>query len=242
MLANLNGVALCGEPAAAQGKCGAESQIGTVTVAAGAGSAPLTLKGTVALTGPYEGDPFGLSIAVPAESVGPYDYGTIVVRAGVAVDTVHGRVSIAAPSLPSIVGGVPLRLRTIAVAIDRAGFIVNPTDCSASEFSGSLTSTAAAVHPFSTPVQMTGCGSLTFSPSLSVTPSTTERDTPTGLTVDLHLPSGSSDLASAVAQLPAGLTLNPAVASGLRSVHRPPARGRQREPRRLSRGVGCRHG
>ncbi len=215
MLANLNGVALCGEPAAAQGKCGAESQIGAVTVAAGAGTAPLTLKGTVALTGPYEGDPFGLSIAVDAEGVGPYDYGTIVARAGVAIDTVHGRVSITAPSLPSIVGGVPLRLRSIAVAIDRAGFIVNPTDCSASEFSGSLTSTADAVHAFSSPVQMSGCGSLAFSPSFSVTPSTTERDTPTGLTVDLHLPSGSSDLASAAAQLPAGLTLNPAVATGL---------------------------
>jgi len=215
MLANLNGVTLCGEPAAAQGKCTGASQIGTVTVAAGAGTSPLTLQGTVSLTGPYEGEPFGLSIAVPAESVGPYDYGTIVVRAAVAVDTLHGRISIAAPSLPSIVGGVPLRLRTIAVSIDRAGFVVNPTDCTATSFTGALTSTAAAEHAFSSPVQMTGCGSLPFAPSLSVTPATTQRDTPTGLLVDLKLPGGSSDLASAVAELPPGLTLNPAVATGL---------------------------
>jgi hypothetical protein len=214
MLANLNGISLCGEPAAAQGSCPVASQIGKVTVGLGAGSAPLVLKGTVALTGPYEGQPFGLSIAVPAESVGPYDYGTIVVRAAVAVDTEHGRVTVSAPTLPAIVGGVPLRLRTIALTIERAGFLVNPTDCNASEFTGSLTSTAAAVHAFSSPVQMTGCGSLTFAPQLTVTPSTTERDTPSGLHVDLHLPSGSSDLASAVAQLPPGLTLNPAVAGG----------------------------
>ena len=217
MLANLTGITLCGEPAAAQGTCPGASHIGAVTVTAGAGTAPLTLTGTVALTGPYEGQPFGLSIAVPAESVGPYDYGTIVVRAAVSVDTLHGRVSISAPSLPAIVGGVPLRLRTIAVSINRAGFVVNPTDCEPTAFTGSLTSAAAAVHAFSSPVQMTGCGSLTFAPTLAVTPSTTERDTPTGLLVDLHLPGGSSDMAAASAQLPPGLTLNPAVATGLQA-------------------------
>jgi hypothetical protein len=216
MLADLTGVTLCAEPAAAQGSCPAASQIGTVAVTAGTGPSPLGLTGTVSLTGPYEGRPFGLSIAVPAVA-GPYELGTVVVRAAVAVDTVGGRVTITAAALPTIVGGVPLRLRTIHLVIDRAGFLLNPTDCTTTAITGSLGSTSAAVAPYSSAVQMTACSSLGFSPTLTFTPTTTERDAATGLAVDLKLPSGSSDLASAVVQLPPGLTLNPAVATGLQA-------------------------
>jgi hypothetical protein len=214
MLANLTGVTLCGEPAAAAGSCPTGSEIGTVAVSAGAGSGPLALSGTVSLTGPYEGRPFGLSIVVPALA-GPYNLGTVVVRAAVAVDTVTGRVTVTVPSLPTIVGGVPLRLRSIAVNINRPGFVVNPTDCAPSAITGTLGSTTAALSHFSTPVQMTGCESLSFSPALTFTPTSTERDAPTGLQVDLKMPPGSSDLAGGTVQLPPGLTLNPAVASGL---------------------------
>ncbi len=216
MLANLTGVTLCGEPEAANGTCPVGSQIGTVAVSAGAGTTPLALGGTVSLTGPYEGQPFGLSIAVPAIA-GPYNLGTVVVRAGVAVNTVTGRVSISAANLPTIVGGVPLRLRSIVVNINRAGFLVNPTDCRASAITGTLSSTTAATHTFSSPVTMTGCESLSFSPTIAITPTSTERDAPTGTDVDLKLPSGSSDLASALVALPEGLTLNPAVATGLQA-------------------------
>jgi hypothetical protein len=214
MLANLSGVALCGEPAAAHGTCPAGSEVGTVSVTAGAGTSPLALGGTVSLTGPYQGQPFGLSIAVPAIA-GPYDLGTVVVRAAVAVDTLTGRVSVTVPSLPTIVGGVPLRLRSLLVNINRPGFLVNPTDCRPTAFQGALGSTAAALSPFSTAVQMTGCESLGFSPTIAFTPTDTERDAPTGLQADLKVAPGSSDVASAAVQLPPGLTLNPALASGL---------------------------
>ena len=214
MLANLTGVTLCGEPAAAQGTCPAGSEIGAVAVSAGAGSSPLGLTGTVSLTGPYGGAPFGLSIAVPAIA-GPYDLGTVVVRASVAVDTVGGRVTVTAPALPSIVGGVPLRLRAMTVEIDRVGFVLDPTDCNPTAIVGKLGSTLGASSAFSTPVQMSGCEALGFAPTLTLAPSSTERDAPTGLDAELKLPPGSSDLASGTVALPPGLTLNPAVASGL---------------------------
>ncbi len=211
MLANLTGVTPCGEPAAADGTCPPASELGTVSVTAGAGSTPLTLGGTVSLTGAYGGEPLGLSIAVPALA-GPYNLGVVVVRAAVAVDTVTGRVAVSVPSLPTIVGGVPLRLRAIHATI---GHVVDPTDCAASAIAGTVGSTTGSSSPFSTPVQMTGCGSLGFAPTLTFTPTSTERDAATGLTVDLKLPSGDSDLASGRVQLPAGLTLNPSVATGL---------------------------
>ena len=214
MLANLTGVTLCGEPAAAQGTCPAGSEIGAVAVTAGAGGSPLALSGTVSLTGPYGGAPFGLSIAVPAIA-GPYDLGMVVVRAAVAVNTVTGRVTVTAPALPTIVGGVPLRLRALKVEINRPGFLVDPTDCTPTAIAGELGSTLGASSAFSTPVQMSGCEALGFAPTLTFTPSSTERDAPTGLAVELKLPPGSSDLASGTVDLPPGLTLDPAVASGL---------------------------
>ncbi len=214
MLADLSGVTLCGEPAAANGTCGAASRIGSVSVSAGAGPTPLALSGSAYITGPYGGQPFGLSIVVPAIA-GPYNLGTVVVRAAVALDTVHGIVTIASDPLPSIVGGVPLRLRNISVAVERPGFLVNPASCVATAISGTVSSTLERTQPFSSPFQATGCGSLPFAPTLHVTPSATQRDTALGLTLDVQLPAGSADVTSAVVDLPPGLSLNPAVAAGL---------------------------
>ena len=214
MLANLSTLTLCPEPAAAQGTCTATSQIGTTTVTAGAGASPLSLPGTVYLTGPYKGAPFGLSIVVPAIA-GPYNLGTVVVRASVDLDTAHGRITIATDPLPTILQGIPLRLRSVAVMINRPGFLENAASCASTAITGSVGSTAAQTQPFSSPLTLTGCESLSFAPTLEVTPTSTQRDASVGLGVDLHLPAKSADLQGAVLQLPAGLTLNPAIASGL---------------------------
>jgi hypothetical protein len=71
---------------------------------------------------------------------------------------------------------------------------------------------------------MDGCNRLPFSPSIKVTPDGTAGSTPTGLTVDEHVPqetvlSGSglaeSDVKGLSATLPVGVALNPAAADGL---------------------------
>ncbi len=86
LLGKIPDVSLCGEPQAQRGECAAASQIGTVSASLGSGSPLLTLPGTAYLTGPYGSAPYGLSVVVPAEKIGPYDYGKIVTRAAISVE------------------------------------------------------------------------------------------------------------------------------------------------------------
>ena len=93
------------------------------------GRAPIhtPFAGEVFLTGPYAGAPYGLSIVVPAVA-GPFDLGPVVTRAQIDVDPYSGRV-IVTGSLPRTVGGVPLRLRSVSVDVNRPSFLFNPTNC-----------------------------------------------------------------------------------------------------------------
>ncbi len=200
--------------AGGRGSCSAESKIGTASVTAGAGSEPLSLSGSVYLTSAYKGGQLGLSIVVPALA-GPYNLGTVVVRAAVSLNTVNGQLTITTDPLPTIVGGVPLRLRTLKVEINKAGFLVNPSTCGTPSITGSVSSSGAQTTSFSSGVQIEGCNSLAFAPTLSVTPATTEFDSPLGLTMKIALASGSAELHSAVVTLPPGVSINPAAANGL---------------------------
>src|SRR6185312_16943261 len=78
LVGKIPAVTLCGEPQAAAGNCTAASQIGTVAVTLGSGPHPLSLSGTAYLTSSYGGAPYGLSVVVPAEKIGTYNYGRIV--------------------------------------------------------------------------------------------------------------------------------------------------------------------
>jgi hypothetical protein len=158
-------VTLCGEPQAQAGTCPAPSEIGTATVNVGAGSEPYAFSGPVFLTGPYGGAPYGLSVPVPALA-GPFNLGTVVTRAAISVEPHSGRV-IANSSLPTIVKGVPLRLKSLSVAVNRPSFLLNPTSCGPLATDSTLTSTSLATQPVSSPFQVAACGSLAFKPSFA---------------------------------------------------------------------------
>jgi hypothetical protein len=74
-----------------------------------------------------------------------------------------------------------------------------------------------------TPVGIEGCERLPFSPSITARLGTREADSPTSLAVDVHVPQNNEDpeglvtshLKTSVVTLPAGLSINPSVASGL---------------------------
>ena len=75
-----------------------------------------------------------------------------------------------------------------------------------------------------TPVPATGCADVPFAPTVTVTPQTTQADSPTGVSVDLHVPQNqdpgglsTSDLEDASVTLPPGMTLDPSAATGLRA-------------------------
>jgi hypothetical protein len=170
LLGAIPSVALCPEPLAIAGTCPSGSEIGNVSVSAGSGPEPYDFAGHVYLTGPYEGAPYGLSIVVPALA-GPYDFGDVVTRAGIDVGLYSGRVVVTA-ALPTVIGGVPLRLRSLGVEVDRPNFLFNPTSCAPLASESLLTgfvpgASALATQSLSSPFQVGGCGGLEFAPKLT---------------------------------------------------------------------------
>jgi hypothetical protein len=211
LLGVLKSVPLCGEPQAAQGTCGQESLIGHTTVASGAGPDPFYLGGSVYLTGPYKGAPFGLSIVVPAIA-GPFNLGNVVVRAAISVDPSTTALTVTSDPLPTILDGIPLRLRTVNVTIDRPGFIFNPTSCEPMSLAATITSTQGTAAPVSSRFQAAGCAALAFHPVFSASSlAKTSREGGAALDVKVSYPSGAQANIHSVAvtlpvQLPARLS------------------------------------
>jgi hypothetical protein len=203
LLGKIPDVTLCGEPQAGRGECAAASQIGTVSASLGSGAPLLTLPGTAYLTGPYGNAPYGLSVVVPAEKIGPYDYGKIVTRAAIDVEPFSSRIVVSS-QLPTIVGGVPLRLRSIEVNVNRANFAINPTNCAALNTETTLTSTFGTSQSLSTPFQATNCSALAFAPKLTAsTNAKTSRANGAILVVKVAYPAGpQANIRSVLVTLP----------------------------------------
>jgi hypothetical protein len=165
LLADLASAPLCAEPQAAAGTCSQASEVGTATVAAGAGSEPVYLGGHVYLTGPYNGEPFGVSIVVPAVA-GPFNLGNVVVRGSIRVNPATLALTIATGQLPQSIDGIALRLQTVNVTF-REGLVFNPTSCDPTKVTGVIVSAEGASLPVEEPFQVTNCASLKFAPSIS---------------------------------------------------------------------------
>lgn len=169
LLARLKGVELCSAAVAAEGtagSCPAGSRVGTATIGAGSGS-PFHLQGPVYLTGPYKGAPYGLSVQVHAKA-GPFDLGIVKVANALHVDPVTAQVSVVSDRLPQIVKGVPVRLRSVNVDVDRPGFTINPTSCEETRVGATLTSVTGAVRTTGSRFQVGDCASLPFKPRLAL--------------------------------------------------------------------------
>ncbi len=207
-------VPLCTESDAQAGTCPSSSRIGTATVGAGVGvdsgagapaSHQLFLSGTVYLTGPTDGDPFGVEIVVNPV-VGPFNLSTpfgtpVIVRAGTAIDPKTAQITIGA-QFPTILDGVLLHVQTVSITLDRPNFALNATSCTPETLSGEINGS-----PVSTPYQVGGCSALGFNPRIAVTAS----GHPThlnGASLDLKvtIPSGGANLQSVSFTLPTALT------------------------------------
>jgi hypothetical protein len=145
--------------------CPTASQVGTVTVGAGAGPLPFYVQGKVFLAGPYKGAPLSLAIVTPA-TAGPYDLGTVVVRTALNVDPTTAQITAKTDPIPSILQGVPLDIRSIAVKMDRPNFTLNPTNCEAMSVVGTAVSTLGQAAPLSNRFQVGACRALDFEPTL----------------------------------------------------------------------------
>lgn len=149
--------------------CPAGSEVGIVHVGAGSG-APYYVTGHAYFAGPYKGAPFSLVIVTPAVA-GPFDLGTVVVRAGLYVNPNTAQVSVMSDSFPTILDGIPLDIRSVNVDMNRREFTLNPTSCSVMSVTGQETSTAGQAAALSDRFQAGGCDTLPFHPSLSASAS-----------------------------------------------------------------------
>ncbi len=203
LLGILRGVERCPEPQASQGTCGANSLVGHTSVTAGVGSDPYPVQGgQVFLTGPYKGAPFGLSIVVPAVA-GPFNLGSVVVRAAIGIDPHTAQITVTSDPLPTMLQGIPLDIRGVNVTIDRSGFMFNPTDCEPLSVGGALTSTQGASVGVSSRFQAANCQGLPFKPVFSVsTRARTSKKQGASLTVKGSFPAGEANIHSVAVTLP----------------------------------------
>ncbi len=194
LLGTLSSVKLCPEPQASQGACGEESLIGHTVVSAGLGNDPYTVTGgKVFVTTGYKGAPYGLSIVNPAKA-GPFDLGSVVVRASISVDPHTAALTIKSDPLPTIIDGIPLQIQHVNVTVDREKFTFNPTNCNKTAINGVLSSTEGVKAAVSTSFQVTNCATLAFKPKLTASTSgKTSRANGASLHVKLTYPEGPYD-------------------------------------------------
>lgn len=202
LLGMISKVPLCEEPAATQGACGEASGIGTVHLAAGSGAHPLWVSGKVYLTGPYDGAPFGLTIVVPAVA-GPFNLGNVVVRSRIDIDASTSAVRITSDPLPGFRDGVPLRIQTLNVAVDREGFLFNPTHCSGMQVAATVESAQGASASLASPVSLEGCSRLPFKPTFKVsTGAVASKALGASLDAKVTSSAGQANIAGVAVKLP----------------------------------------
>jgi hypothetical protein len=182
----LKGIPYCAEAAlaAAAGRAGAEeasgsscpaaSQVGSATILAGTGPAPLQVAGKVFLSGPFHGAPLSLAVTTPA-TAGPFDLGTVVVRVALLIDPRTAQIRAISDPIPDVFGGAQLGIRSVDVKIDRPNFTLNPTSCERLTTAGALAGGGAdpadpakfSSFAVSSAFQTSDCEQLGFRPRLT---------------------------------------------------------------------------
>ncbi len=222
LLATLRGIPYCPDAALAAAaapsysglaeqqspSCPAASQIGTVTVGAGAGTHPVYLPGKVYLAGSYKGAPLSLAVITPAVS-GPYDLGNVVVRAALEVNPTTTQITAVSDPLPQILQGIPLRLRSILIDLNRQNFTLNPTNCAPLSVNAQVGGAEGGSASFSEHFQVANCATLPFAPKLALKLSGgVKRNTNPALQATLTSNEGAANLATTSVALPHSLLID----------------------------------
>lgn len=203
----VRGLPLCPEPAATLGACSSASEVGTATLAAGAGPLPLYVSGPIYVTGPYDGAPYGFEIAINAVA-GPFDLSRALVRSRVLVNPKNMTITIASDPFPQTLGGIPLRIRSIELNLNRPGLLVNPTSCARQAITATIDSSEGASANVSAPFQAIGCAGLAFKPRLtaSTQAKATAQEDGASLQIDITNPTSvSASMRSVTTKLPSQL-------------------------------------
>jgi hypothetical protein len=212
LVGRIPAVSLCTETQVAEatagtGGCPASSRLGSVTVLAGAGSAPYQFTGSAYLTGPYSGAPYGLAVVVPAVA-GPFHLGNVVTHMTINVEPYTARVVVAG-SVPTIYKGIPLRMQSLNVEVNRQGFMLNPTSCKPLLTESTLTGTTLlGSSTFTTaeaksPLVTEECNKLAFKPTFAaIAGAKTSLPNGANIEVNIGLPTGQANIVQVTTTLP----------------------------------------
>ena len=191
--------------------CPASSQIGTTNVAAGPGSHPFHAVGKMYFAGPFKGAPLSIVAITPALA-GPYDYGVVVVRVALHVDPLTAQVTAVSDTVPSIIGGIPIRMRSIQVNIDKPNFTINPTNCSPFSVDSQGIGDQGTLTNFSSFFHAVNCASLGFKPTMTIRqlggPKATSRSKDPALRFDLRTRPGDANIKSLSVTLPKAFAID----------------------------------
>jgi hypothetical protein len=191
-----------GKSEQADPSCPASSRIGTVETAAGVGSEPIHVGGDVYLAGPYGGAPLSSVVITPAVA-GPFDLGSVVVRAPLFVNPETAQITARSEEIPHILRGIPLKLRSIEIKVDRQDFSLNPTSCNAMSASSTMSGLNGASASSSVRFQVGGCQALPFRPDLKLRViGKTNRDAKPRLKAVLTARPGEANIRRAQVNLP----------------------------------------
>ncbi len=184
--------------------CPAASEVGTVTVGAGAGITPLYVQGHAYLAGPYKGAPISMAIITPAVA-GPFDLGAVMVRTALQVDPETAQIHAVSDPFPTILQGIPLDLRSVTVNLARPEFTLNPTSCDPAQITGNALAASGQSAALTSPFQVGGCSALKFKPKIAISlKGGTKRNKYPALKAVVTYPKGGSyaNIASAQVTLP----------------------------------------
>ena len=210
----LAGVPYCSDAAiaAAAAKSGTEelsapscpdaSRLGSVDTAAGVGSEPIHVGGSVYLSGPYEGAPISAVVITPAVA-GPFDLGTVVVRTPLFVNPETAQITAKSDEIPHILKGIPLQLRSVEIQVTRQGFTLNPTSCDPMTVTSGMSGLNGGSASPSSRFQVGGCDALAFKPQLKLSVlGKTARNAKPRLKAVLTAKPGEANIARAQVNLP----------------------------------------
>ncbi len=138
----------------------------------------------------------------PAVS-GPYDLGNVLVRVALHVNPETAQITAVSDPLPKILQGIPLRLRSIRIDLNRPNFSLNPTNCDPFSVATEVFGEEGAVAKPSAHFQVANCRVLPFAPKLTMgfSGSTKHAGSP-ALHTTLTANPGEANIAKVQATLP----------------------------------------
>ena len=115
-------------PRRARARARRDSQVGTALTGAGPGTEPVLPSGQGLSDWSLQGRARTDWSRSSRRSPGPLNLGTVIVRQSLNIDKTDAHVTVVSDPLPTILDGIPLRLRRIDVNLNRPGSC-NPTNC-----------------------------------------------------------------------------------------------------------------